>query len=255
MGADAGSSPIEAGSPPIEPASRVSPAGSAAGAFAGLLLADGRFPSGAHIHSWGLEAAVQHGLVTDLADLERWILGALHAVWRIDAAVAAAACGLGHAAAAQPVWTRLDREVSARMLAPPLRAASRRVGRQLVRTGARAWPGEHLALLAQAHPEGPHAAVALGAVAAAAGIAAAQAAVVALHHAVLGAATAAVRLLGLDPYAVTGAVAALAGDLAEVAAAATAPCVAVEHLPAGSAPMLDLLAAAHAQAEGRMFAT
>ncbi|TBL26634.1 urease accessory protein UreF, partial [Verrucosispora sp. SN26_14.1] len=42
-----------------------------------LLLADGRFPAGAHAHSSGLEAAVAAGRVTDLATLGEYLRGRL----------------------------------------------------------------------------------------------------------------------------------------------------------------------------------
>ncbi|RQX44658.1 urease accessory protein UreF, partial [Micromonospora chalcea] len=39
------------------------------------MLADGRFPAGAHAHSGGLEAAAAAGRVTDLATLEAFLAG------------------------------------------------------------------------------------------------------------------------------------------------------------------------------------
>ena len=65
---------------------------------------------------------------------------------------------------------------------------------------------------------GPHHAVVLGAAAAAAGCAPLEAARVAAYQAVAGPASAAVRLLALDPMRVTGLLARLAGDIGQVAA-------------------------------------
>ncbi|MEU1361738.1 hypothetical protein ABZ356_18065, partial [Micromonospora zamorensis] len=56
-----------------------------------LLLADGRFPAGAHAHSGGLEAAVAAGRVTDLASLEAFLAGRLATAGLVGAAFAAAA--------------------------------------------------------------------------------------------------------------------------------------------------------------------
>ncbi|WP_433457733.1 hypothetical protein [Micromonospora sp. CA-248212] len=63
-----------------------------------LLLADGRFPAGAHAHSGGLEAAVAAGRVTDLASLEAFLVGRLATAGLVGAAFAAAA----HRAAVTP---------------------------------------------------------------------------------------------------------------------------------------------------------
>src|SRR3546814_15299770 len=52
----------------------------------------------------------------------------------------------------------LDAEAEARITVPALRAASRRLGRQLVRVAGRCWPSAILATL----PEAPHQPVALG---------------------------------------------------------------------------------------------
>jgi urease accessory protein len=219
-----------------------------------LLLADGRFPSGAHAHSVGLESAVAAGLVRDLDDLQAWITGALHASWRVDAAVAVAAFRLGRRAAPLPDWAELDAEALARVTSPQLRTAGRALGRQLLRAGAAAWPSPVLRTVAMVHPDGPLVAVAHGAVAAAADLGLDEVAPVMLHSAALGATTAAVRLLGLDPYAVLGVIARLAPALAEVADAAETPS-APAGLAAGGTPLLDLLLHDHATTEVRFFAT
>ena len=101
---------------------------------------------------------------------------------------------------------------------------------------------------------GPHHAVVLGAAAAAAGCGAGDAARIAAYQSVAGAASAAVRLLALDPMLATAVLARLAGDVDQIAeraaAAADGP---LEELPCPSAPALDLLAEAHVRAEVRLF--
>jgi urease accessory protein len=106
------------------------------------------------------------------------------------------------------------------------------------------WPG----------PDGAHHAVALGVVARWAGLAPADAAIVAASGAVTGPASAAVRLLGLDPYAVQAVLAHLAADCDATAARATA-LAAEGNLPAATAPLLDLGAERHARWEVRLFAS
>lgn len=102
----------------------------------------------------------------------------------------------------------------------------------------------------------PHHPVALGAVAAAAGLGPQQAAVAAAHGAVTGPASAAVRLLGLDPYAVHALLARLAADIDRIAADAAARAHdPVDELPAAGAPLLDIGAELHANWEVRLFAS
>ena len=102
----------------------------------------------------------------------------------------------------------------------------------------------------------PHHPVALGALAAAAGLGPAEAAVAAAHGTVTGPASAAVRLLGLDPYAVHGLLAVLAPECDRIAADAAARAGdPVDSLPAAGAPLLDIGAELHASWEVRLFAS
>jgi len=101
-----------------------------------------------------------------------------------------------------------------------------------------------------------HHPVALGALAAGAGLGPAEAAVAAAHGSVTGPASAAVRLLGLDPYAVHALLARLAPDCDRIAAdAATRTDDPVDALPAAGAPLLDIGAELHATWEVRLFAS
>ncbi|MGW2142972.1 urease accessory protein UreF [Nonomuraea bangladeshensis] len=212
-----------------------------------LLLADSRLPAGGHAHSGGAERAIASGAVHDVPSLERFLRGRLHTAGALAAALAAAA----HAAAERPGWELLDEEADARTASPAQRAASRTQGRLLLRVARRVWPAEALEELARRTPS-PHHPVALGVAAYAAGATAGEAALAAAYHAVSGPATAAVRLLGLDPVAVHALLAALGPDLAAVAGRAHPPGSWAE-LPACSAPALDLLAEQHARAEVRLF--
>src|SRR5205085_11157472 len=97
---------------------------------AALLLADGRFPSGGHARSGGVEEAVTSGRVTDLDSLRAFAAGRLATAGRVAAGLAALTC--------RGTWPVdvLDAEADARMASPALRAASRRQGRQLLRSAA-----------------------------------------------------------------------------------------------------------------------
>ncbi|GHJ47548.1 urease accessory protein UreF [Catellatospora sp. TT07R-123] len=216
-----------------------------------LLLSDGRFPSGGHAHSSGLEAAVAAGRVRDLAGVTAFLRGRLHTAASVAAAFTAAA----HRTPTPAFLIELDGELEARTVSPALRLASRRQGRALLRAGRATWPSELYATLPP-HPDGPHQAITLGVVAAAAGLSAEQAAQIAVFHTVTGPASAAVRLLGLDPYQVQRQLALLAPVCDAVAAAAAA----LAHkppaeLPSHSAPLADISAELHATWEVRLFAS
>ncbi|MEU9857144.1 urease accessory UreF family protein [Streptomyces sp. NPDC047974] len=214
-----------------------------------LVLADGRFPAGGHAHSGGAEAAVKAGRVRDAASLEAFCRGRLH-----TAGLTAAGLAAGAALGLDPY--ELDAAADARTPSPALRAAARRLGRQLMRAARATWPGPGLDALAAAFPRGAHQPVVLGATARAAGLGPEDAAHCAAYEAVGGPATATVRLLGLDPYQATAVLARLAPEMDEVAARATAAArEGVDALPAASAPLLDITAEQHAAWPVRLFAS
>jgi urease accessory protein len=209
-----------------------------------LVLADARLPAGGHAHSGGLEATVAAGRVADLAGLDGFLRGRLATAGRVAAAFAAAACARPSEA------PELDAALDARTPSPAARRASRAQGRALLRAGRALWPVTVTA------PADPHQPVALGVVAAAAGLEPVHAATAAAYGSVAGPAGAAIRLLSLDPYRVHALLAALAPACDELAtAAAKSAHDPVEALPAASAPLLDLAAEAHATWEVRLFAS
>jgi urease accessory protein len=226
---------------------------------AALLLADGRFPSGGHVHSAGVEAAVTDGRVTGEETLEAYLRGRAVTAGRTEAALAAAT--VVRVRAEHPSGLRccleiLDEHATARIAPPPLREASRRQGRALHRAASRCWPSAVLSALEKARPSGAHLPVAWGAVGVAAGLDANTVARLVLHHAVTTPAQAAVRLLGLDPFGV----AALSGrvlDGAEgvVADALESAAGPLEGLPAWTSPLVEIAAMAHVRADGRLFVT
>ncbi|WP_336322386.1 urease accessory protein UreF [Streptomyces lavendofoliae] len=214
-----------------------------------LVLADGRFPAGGHAHSGGAEAAVKAGRIRDTRDLETFCRGRLHTSGLTSAALAAAAA-LGHDPAA------LDEAADARTPSPALRATARRLGRQMLRAARATWPGDELDALARAFPRGAHQPVVLGLAARSAGLGPRDAAHCAAYETVGGPATAAVRLLSLDPFQATAVLARLAPEMDQVAErAARAAHDGIDALPAASAPLLDITAEQHAAWPVRLFAS
>jgi urease accessory protein len=226
-----------------------------------MLLADARFPAGGHAHSGGLEPAATAGTVTNLASLEVFLRGRLRTTGMVAAGLAAAACArvqvpedgdaAGHhgPAGLKQTWDELDAEADARTPSPAQREASRRQGRALLRAARTSWPD------ASWPPQAaPHHAVMLGAAAAAAGCSPDEAARIAAYQSVTGPASAAVRLLALDPMRATAVLAGLAADIDDTAARAAACAEGpLANLPYPTAPALDLLAEAHIRAEVRLF--
>ena len=231
-----------------------------AAALAQLLLGDGRFPAGGHAHSAGAESAVADGRITDLVTLEAFVIGRLWTVGLNDAAFAAATVHLlaaaGDEAARRDAIVTLDAEADARIPTEPLRAASRRLGRQLVRVSTRCWPAAVLVSLLDELPAGSHLPVALGTVGVAAGLAPHDVARLTVHHAITTPAQAALRLLGLDPYevaALTVRVGAEAGAVVDEALAWST--VDLADLPARTGPVVEIAAIEHRSWDYRLFAT
>jgi urease accessory protein len=217
-----------------------------------LLLADSRFPTGAHAHSAGIEASHARGDVDDIADLASFIDGRLLTTAPVDAAFAAAASRDDAGA-----LDELDHELAIRTPSPRLRSVSRALGRQLVRPAERAWPSDRYAALRTVHHDGPMQPIALGVVASVAGLSPREAALCSLHQMVGVATTAAIRLMGLDPFEVHALAAGFGPRLDELAATAAsiASMCAASDLPATTSLLADILAEHHATWEVRLFAS
>jgi urease accessory protein len=201
-----------------------------------LTLADSRLPAGGHTHSGGVEQAIAAGVVRDPASLAAFLRRRLHTAGAVAAGLAAAACAGRDLAV-------LDAEADARTPSPALRGASRQQGRGLVRVGRRAWPSPVWDTLT----DRPHHPLARGFAAHAAGLGPREAAAAAAYLSVSGPATAAQRLLAMDPLTVAALTARLAPEIDAVAA--------VDGLPAAADPLLDLLAEAHHARKDRYFAS
>lgn len=218
-------------------------------AVASLLLADSRFPAGSYAHSLGLEQAVAEGL--DCDGVPRFIRARLQLVARPDAALSVAA---RHAAGdGSPArLDDLDAEHAARCPSPVLRDVARRLGSQLLRSAATAWPSPTIDRYRARSSSTPRP-VALGVVGEAAGLSDLDVATVALYDDGATVASAALKLLGLDPALTAGWLADLAPDIAETARELTADLRPVSRHPPPAAIGLELAASRHHDREERLF--
>ncbi|BBZ69621.1 urease accessory protein UreF [Mycobacterium paraseoulense] len=202
-----------------------------------LALADSRLPAGAHVHSGGVEEAVTSGLVTGLDTLEAFLRRRIRTSGLVTASIAAAV----HRGELSP--DAADRETDARTPAPAAREASRSQGRGLARLARRVWPDAPWDDLGFQ----PHLAVTAGRVGAVSGLVPEQTALTITYTTMTGSATAAQRLLALDPADVAACTFRLAG-LCERAAVEAATGLADL-----SDPLLDTLAQRHAERERPLF--
>ncbi len=204
-----------------------------------LALADSRLPTGAHVHSGGIEEAIAGGMVTDLVTLEAYLVRRIRTHGLVTASVAAAV----HRGDISP--GDADRETDARTPAPAAREASRSQGRGLARLARRIWPEgdwDHLG------PR-PHLAVAAGRVGALSGLDSHHSALHLVYTTMTGSATAAQRLLALDPAAAAAVTFGLCGLCERTAAEADAGLADL------SDPLLDTMAERHAARERPLFAS
>ncbi len=164
-----------------------------------LQLGDSALPIGGYCHSWGLEAAIDRGLVRDAATLERWTrLWLRHTIAPFEAIVVAAVCRAAQAGD-WPLVLSANRFVWATLAPPTLRQASRDMGEQLLAL-AEPWPWAESAVqaLRRSTDDDPataewHHAIVFATLAAAAGAAPEEALAVYLHQAALGVIGAGVR--------------------------------------------------------------
>ncbi len=208
-------------------------------------VVDSAFPTGAFAHSYGLEAAWQHGEVEDVNALRRFL----------DAAL----CQAGHASL--PFVTAAHRDMrqlealdalnDAFLVNPVANRASRVQGRTLLATAARVWPSAVTRGLAAGVGRGTsHLAPASGAVFAAIGLSLASAQRVSLFGVARGVLSAAVRLGLIGSYEAQRLQHACGPRLDEV----LEECGTLEIADvAQTAPLLALLQANHDRLYSRLF--
>lgn len=203
-----------------------------------LNLADSRLPTGGHVHSGGMEEAIASGLVTDLPTLEAFLRRRIRTSGLVTASVAVAVQSGGITVGSA------DLETDARTPAPSARAASRAQGRGLVRLARRVWPaGADWSMLGRA----PHLGVVAGVVGSVSALDPEHTALAMVYTTMTGSATAAQRLLALDPADVAAVTFTLADVCDHTAMEATAGLADL------SDPLLDVLAQRHAARERPLF--
>jgi urease accessory protein len=209
-----------------------------------MLLADARLPTAGHTQSAGLEPAVADWVRTE--DVPSYIALRLGSVIRVEAATAVVA--LHHLRQGIPLEP-VELAWAARTPSPAMRSTSRSMARAFLRVASRLWPD---------HPSvgsiepGASRAVALAAAADASGLSARSLARLVGYDDVQTVASAALKLLPLDPAGVTAWVHAALPDveqLAQEVAGFTAPT----DIPAAGAPQIEAWAESHAVATPRLF--
>ncbi len=215
------------------------------------LLADGRFPTGGHAHSGGFEAAHREFGLSTVAEVGEAIEARLATVGTTEAALLAA---IRHQMNAGSVdWHIVDAELTARIAPPALRDISRSLGRQWHRAGREVF-GEEAIPDVDVTGTGCHQLTAIAVVMRAAAVSPGDAVVVHLHHLVATVTTAAVRLLGADPWAMQRLHHGLGSRFVTIAEEALAGAARPWcELPAWSAPWADQLAQEHASWDVRLF--
>jgi urease accessory protein len=164
-----------------------------------LQLGDSALPIGGYSHSWGLEAAIDQGLVIDPLSLEHWVRSWLRcALAPFEGVMVAAVCRQA-ASGNWPAVRKANALLGASLVVPTLRQASGDMGDQLLAlAGAWPWAAGHVAALRQGgdgtagSTEWHHAPV-FGTLAAASGATPVEALAVYLHQAALGVIGAGVR--------------------------------------------------------------
>ncbi|MEU4320405.1 urease accessory UreF family protein [Nocardia fluminea] len=204
-----------------------------------LALADSRLPIGGHVHSGGVEEAVSSGLLRDNASVELYLRRRISTAGLVTASLAAAVCG----GALTP--ERAELEADARTPSPAARTASRAQGRGLLRLAKQLWPDHDWA---EVGPR-PHLSTVFGMVGAASGASTEQLAGVVVYTTLTGAATAAQRLLALDPAAIAASTLRLAPLCDRIAAEAATGLAAL------SDPLQDALAERHLHRDMPLFAS
>lgn len=208
-------------------------------------LADSAFPTGTFAHSWGLEAAWQHGEVLNIEGLRRFVGGVLFQTGHGTLPLLTAA----HRDPAR--LDELDQIADIFLTNVVANRASRVQGRALLTTCARVWPLAALkAFEASANSRCGHCAPMAGATMRALDVSLAAAQRLVLYNASRGVLAAAVRL------GITGSYDAqrLQFESAPVMDAVMARCGGLdESALAQTAPLVDLWQASHDRLYSRLF--
>jgi urease accessory protein len=181
-------------------------------AFLSLLqFSDGLFPAGSYAHSFGLESYAADGTIRDAQGVQSFLLSYLQgsvAPTDVIAALASRKAALREPAARLQCCLAIDRSLDAMKFGSELRAASRQMGRQVLRIAANLSPelpsnGVAADLFSAVERDGTpgHHAMAFGAAGAVFGWREAEMACAFLYATCAGLVAAALRLLSLGQLA------------------------------------------------------
>lgn len=211
-----------------------------------MLLADARLPVAGHTQSASLEPAVRSGL--DAAHVPGYLRSRLRTVTRVEAGTAVVARHhLSVGRAIEPV----EHAWAARTPSAAMRSTSRAQARALLRLAVRLWPGDQGLALVRSLPSASRP-MALGAVAAAAGLGPGALARVVAYDDAQTVASAALKLLPLDPATATTWVHDALGDIDRLATD-VADLTRPEDVPASAMPQVEVWAETHAVSSRRLF--
>jgi urease accessory protein len=208
-------------------------------------VVDSAFPTGVFAHSWGLEAAWQQGEVPNLTALQRFLAASIQQT-------AFGALPLLNATYREPDrWLALDELADAILTNPVANRASRVQGRTLLATAGRVWPSDEMALLAEEPDRGcAHVAPLSGVVFQLIGLPLETARTAMLFGAARGVLSAAVRLGIIGSYDAQRMHHDAGRNLEQLLARCNA--LAAEDV-CQTAPVLDILHAAHDRLYSRLF--
>lgn len=212
-----------------------------------MLLADARLPTGGHAHSAGLEPALQGGLAPE--DAIGFLRGRALSVGRVDAGVAVVTRHLALVSNAERL-ADVERAWAARAPSAAQREAARVLGRGYLRVATRLWPDS--ALIQSAVGVGASRPVALGSIAAEAGMDPLDLARLVVYDEVAAGAAALLKLEPGDPLEASRRVIEICAEV-DPLLYGIADLVLPEEIPAAGAPQSEAWAEAHVLTSRRLF--
>ncbi|MFI5434159.1 urease accessory protein UreF [Rhodococcus baikonurensis] len=218
--------------------------------IASMLLADGRLPTGGHAHSSGLEPALAGGLLQ--GQVPDFIRGRLETVGLVEAAATVITRRWAVSEGSADELEDISRELLARTPSAPLREASIQLGRGLARLASRLWPQHPAVQMLMALPGHPMRPLALGVFTAISGMDDLQAARSCLYDDAQTVASAALKLLPVDPAEPVEWLLRAASTIETVAKAAVA-VEGVTDIPATTGPLVEQWSLEHHARSRRIF--
>jgi urease accessory protein len=220
-----------------------------------MLLADARLPVGGHVYSGGLEPALRGGMAA--SEVPEYITARIASTVAVEAGTAVVARHVTLAAADDPEALRHDLEGvecawAARTPSRAVREVSRSLARGYLRLAGTIWPAREAVSVCGELPAGASRPVAVGVLAALAGLDADSLVRLVVYEEAQSIAAAMLKLEPLDPAVPVGWVLS-ACALAEPRVPALAALTTPDGIPAAGAPQTEDWAEAHSRLTQRLF--